>query len=169
MLLLLAVTITLMMQCLWLRPLLQRIAVRVWGNHTVVFDCIHRLEYFGVQFYGECWSGPDAGETFARDGNSEDCYEGVGKRKTNAVYRIEDLPGKQDLLENISLQKVKCIPGASDWIHFNRCSPNVCFLISDFLRRFYSRNFVRSSRVHENVKVDLKCSHCVKAKISLII
>ena len=122
-----------------------------------------------MQFYGECWSGPDAGETFARDGNSEDCYEGVGKRKTNAVYRIEDLPGKQDLLENISLQKVKCIPGASDWIHFNRCSPNVCFLISDFLRRFYSRNFVRSSRVHENVKVDLKCSHCVKAKISLII
>lgn len=55
---------------------------------------IHRLEYFGVQFYGECWSGPDAGETFARDGTSEDCYEGVGKRKTNAVYRIEDLPGK---------------------------------------------------------------------------
>jgi len=48
-----------------------------------------------VQFYGECWSGPDAGETFARDGPSEACYEGVGKTKTNAVYRIEDLPGKQ--------------------------------------------------------------------------
>ncbi|KAL9979967.1 hypothetical protein ACROYT_G008494 [Oculina patagonica] len=51
-----------------------------------------RLEYFSVQFFGECWSGPNAGETFARDGPSEECYEGVGKRKTNAVYRIEDLP-----------------------------------------------------------------------------
>lgn len=51
-----------------------------------------RLEYFGVQFYGECWSGPGAGETFARDGPSDACYEGVGKKKTNAVYRIEDLP-----------------------------------------------------------------------------
>lgn len=66
------------------------------GNHIVVLDCVHRLEYFGVQFYGECWSGPGAGETFARDGPSEACYEGVGKKKTNAVYRIEDLPGKQE-------------------------------------------------------------------------
>lgn len=62
--------------------------------YLIVF--MHRLEYFGVQFYGECWSGPGAGETFARDGPSEACYEGVGKKKTNAVYRIEDLPGKQE-------------------------------------------------------------------------
>ena len=49
-----------------------------------------------MQFFGECWSGPNAGETFARDGPSKDCYEGVGKKKANAVYRIEDLPGKQE-------------------------------------------------------------------------
>lgn len=52
----------------------------------------NRLEYFSVQFYGECWSGPNAGETFAREGPSTNCYEGVGKRKTNAVYRIENIP-----------------------------------------------------------------------------
>ncbi|KAJ7387554.1 hypothetical protein OS493_000885 [Desmophyllum pertusum] len=51
-----------------------------------------RLEYFSVQFYGECWSGKDAGETFARDGPSKECYAGVGKKGINAVYRIEDLP-----------------------------------------------------------------------------
>ena len=61
-----------------------------------VFDCVYRLEYFGMQFYGECWSGLDAGKTFARDGPSEACYEGVGEKKANAVYRIEDLPGKQE-------------------------------------------------------------------------
>lgn len=51
-----------------------------------------RLEYFSVQFFGECWSGKNAGKTFFRDGPSDQCYEGVGRRMTNAVYRIEDLP-----------------------------------------------------------------------------
>jgi len=51
-----------------------------------------RLEYFSVQFFGECWSGANAGETFARDGESKDCWQGVGKKNTNAVYRIENLP-----------------------------------------------------------------------------
>lgn len=51
-----------------------------------------RYEYFSVQFYGECWSGPDAGKTFARDGESDKCYQGIGLESTNAVYRIENLP-----------------------------------------------------------------------------
>lgn len=51
-----------------------------------------RYEYFSVQFFGECWSGENAGKTFAKDGVSKDCYEGVGKNRANAVYRIEDIP-----------------------------------------------------------------------------
>ena len=47
-----------------------------------------------MQFFGECWSGKNAGKTFFRDGPSDECYEGVGKKMTNAVYRIEDLPGR---------------------------------------------------------------------------
>ena len=52
-----------------------------------------RFEYFGVQFYGECWGGPNAGKTYARDGTSKKCWNGVGKQETNAVYRLEDMPG----------------------------------------------------------------------------
>ena len=47
-----------------------------------------------MQFFGECWSGANAGKTFAKDGVSKDCYEGVGKNRANAVYRIEDIPRK---------------------------------------------------------------------------
>ena len=45
-----------------------------------------------MQFYAECWSGENAGKTFAKDGPTDKCYEGVGKRKANAVYRIENIP-----------------------------------------------------------------------------
>jgi len=51
-----------------------------------------RFEYFSVQFFGECWGGPKAGKTFARDGPSKNCWSGVGKQKANAVYRLEDMP-----------------------------------------------------------------------------
>lgn len=47
-----------------------------------------------MQFYGECWSGANAKKTFAKYGESENCYQGVGMEKTNAVYRLEDMPGK---------------------------------------------------------------------------
>lgn len=52
------------------------------------------FKYFSVQFYGQCWSGKNAGKTFFRDGPaySYNCYEGVGTYGTNAVYRIEDRP-----------------------------------------------------------------------------
>lgn len=53
-----------------------------------------------MQFFGECWSGPNAGKTFARDGESDKCYNGVGMKNANAVYRIENLPGK---VENFNI------------------------------------------------------------------
>lgn len=55
-----------------------------------------RFEYFGVQFFGECWGGPSAGKTFARDGHSDKCWNGVGQQWSNAVYRIEDMPGNYE-------------------------------------------------------------------------
>ena len=60
--------------------------------HCILFVPSPRLEYFSVQFFGECWSGPNAGKTFARDGESKKCYKGVGDKNANYVYRLEDLP-----------------------------------------------------------------------------
>lgn len=59
---------------------------------------------FGLQFYGECWSGENVTETYDRDGNSSQCYSAVndefkpcnndsdeacvGAAKANYVYKI---------------------------------------------------------------------------------
>ena len=44
---------------------------------------------FGVQFYGECWSGILGYETYDKDGfNSQGCWEGVGKSHHNYVYAL---------------------------------------------------------------------------------
>ncbi|XP_020617984.1 pancreatic secretory granule membrane major glycoprotein GP2-like [Orbicella faveolata] len=42
--------------------------------------------YFALQFYGECWSGPQAHLTYDRDGRSKRCTLGVGKQRANMVY-----------------------------------------------------------------------------------
>ncbi|XP_048588583.1 A disintegrin and metalloproteinase with thrombospondin motifs 1 isoform X1 [Nematostella vectensis] len=41
---------------------------------------------FGIQFYGECWSGDGADETYAEYGSSKNCWQGVGGPHTNFVY-----------------------------------------------------------------------------------
>ena len=43
-------------------------------------------EVFGVQFYGECWSGNQAGTSYNKHGPSDQCWKGVGKDFTNFVY-----------------------------------------------------------------------------------
>ncbi|XP_032237022.1 uncharacterized protein LOC5511759 [Nematostella vectensis] len=55
---------------------------------------------FGLQFYGECWSGKDAEKTYAMDGKSSNCADKcyqtckesqkfcAGRNHTNAVYRL---------------------------------------------------------------------------------
>ncbi|XP_073244804.1 uncharacterized protein [Porites lutea] len=53
-------------------------------------------EYFAVQFYGECYSGRNAKESYAKYGNiTEGCWEfdnqtgfAVGKEGANFVYQI---------------------------------------------------------------------------------
>lgn len=44
-------------------------------------------DVFGVQFYGECWSGDEGYKTYDKDGfNLQGCWEGVGKSNNNYVY-----------------------------------------------------------------------------------
>lgn len=50
--------------------------------------------YFGLQFYGECWSGPQAHLTYDEDGISNRCTLGVGGKRANMVYK---LAGKGEL------------------------------------------------------------------------
>lgn len=52
-------------------------------------------EYFAVQFYGECYTGKNASQTYKKHGRSDKCMETdktlgfqVGKDDTNFVYRI---------------------------------------------------------------------------------
>ena len=79
-----------------------------------VIDSINRLycrcaelteqrgySHFGLQSYGECWSGPSAKERYAMQGKSDRCIgvdykpcvdsaetECIGKDKTNYIYEL---------------------------------------------------------------------------------
>ena len=60
-----------------------------------------------MQFYGECWSGANSKQTFAKYGESDKCYQGVGMEQTNAVYRLEDIPGKFYVLSVMPKARLK--------------------------------------------------------------
>ncbi|XP_028513060.1 uncharacterized protein LOC114574501 [Exaiptasia diaphana] len=59
---------------------------------------------FGLQFYGECWSGPKANETYFQNGESDQCVthdlahctaaeeDCVGRDYTNFIYEIHETP-----------------------------------------------------------------------------
>jgi hypothetical protein len=62
-------------------------------NSTVIEACaqetrIRGYMYFGIQFYGECWSGPQAHQTYSNDGHSTMCINGVGRGFANMVYKL---------------------------------------------------------------------------------
>ncbi|KAK3728015.1 hypothetical protein QZH41_010949, partial [Actinostola sp. cb2023] len=65
-----------------------------WADLNRTIDACARIAsikgytYFAVQFYGECWSGPNAESTYDDKGPSKHCVVGVGKAWTNFVYRI---------------------------------------------------------------------------------
>lgn len=66
-----------------------------WYNlNKTIHACAKKVDqhcgwtYFGVQFYGECWSGANGGETYNKHGSSAACVQGVGKENTNYVYRL---------------------------------------------------------------------------------
>ncbi|EDO39263.1 predicted protein [Nematostella vectensis] len=51
------------------------------------------FQYFAIQYYGECWSGTGENKSFSRYGPSSNCWSGVGGEWTNAVYRLQNMPG----------------------------------------------------------------------------
>lgn len=70
-----------------------------WTNMKTTVDACARLvkhrnptyKVFGVKFYGECWSGPYALQTYDRYGSvssTKDCYSGVGTHYTYYVYEF---------------------------------------------------------------------------------
>ena len=68
-----------------------------WSNlNKTIKECARRtfnhpflkLKYFGVQFYGECYSGVEGEKTYNKDGPSKDCIMGVGKGYANFVYKL---------------------------------------------------------------------------------
>ena len=66
-----------------------------WINmNATIRQCAHvalakGYEYFGVQFYGECWSSANAADTYNKHGSSTNCVEGVGKDMANFVYQFD--------------------------------------------------------------------------------
>lgn len=68
---------------LWF-PLFVVVRCKVLQLITVSFDCVHRYEYLGLQYYGECWSGPNAGETYAK--------MGVPNNVSTGSERIKPIP-----------------------------------------------------------------------------
>ena len=48
-----------------------------------------RFKVFGLQNGGQCFSGPEAHETYAKYGSSSSCHDGLGVSWRNEVYRIK--------------------------------------------------------------------------------
>lgn len=66
-----------------------------------------KLKYFGIQFYGECYSGVEGEKTYNRYGPSSNCVFGLGKDYANFVYRFVE-KGKIyfSVLANLGLEAV---------------------------------------------------------------
>ena len=56
-----------------------------WLNLYIIY-----LQVFGVQYYGECWSGSADVAKYDKYGIAppENCWEGVGEEWTNFVYKL---------------------------------------------------------------------------------
>lgn len=77
-----------------------------WNNmNATILQCAYvardkGYEYFGVQFYGECYSSVDAAETYDKYGvqtNADLCWANVGGSMTNFVYRIPQVSSEKKL------------------------------------------------------------------------
>lgn len=98
---------------------------------SLVCRCAERAKargftHFGLQFYGECWSGPSAESRFAMHGPSKECLMGlkfpplycnrtdpracVGGPHLNFVYKIEEGESNKLISAVISLDVIGSIP-----------------------------------------------------------
>lgn len=100
------------------------------------------FQYFAIQFYGECWSGKDAGTTFANAGPASEtkCKDGVGTSWVNAVYKIVNLPGIilniPTLFISLSVCPSVCLsvcPGLSVLVYLSWSVFRSSFVLSVFL------------------------------------
>ncbi|EDO45202.1 predicted protein [Nematostella vectensis] len=62
-------------------------------NKTVVACAKYVREHaeysvFAIEFYGECWSGPEAEARYNMYEKSEDCYQGTGSQNTLYAYKF---------------------------------------------------------------------------------
>jgi len=53
-----------------------------------IHDNYPENKVFGIQFYGECWTGNKAKDTYNLHGPSTDCWNNVGKVNTFYVYEF---------------------------------------------------------------------------------
>ena len=47
-------------------------------------------KYFGLQEFGQCWSGPSGDSSYAKDGKSLQCSYGLGKANALYVYKFSN-------------------------------------------------------------------------------
>ena len=58
-------------------------------NCKLFKNILFLFQYFGVEFYGECWYGENNQVNYQIDGPSQNCYQNrVGKSGALMVYRI---------------------------------------------------------------------------------
>lgn len=94
-------------------------------NESHLFYIYLKISYFGLQNYGECWSGETAGQTYSRDGRAENCKSGVGlSQSTYFVYKFFDYGDKGKFFSDITslafpdLRRVitcNCYPFSRGW------------------------------------------------------
>ncbi|CAH3029853.1 unnamed protein product [Porites evermanni] len=112
-----------------------------WQNVKSVVDKCAELakekgyKFFAIQYYGECWSGPNAGSTYARDGKAKNCFKGVDKNTMFlfaliAVWIISVASEEIRSGEYLTLQKKTFyeVPGTRVALHgyFKFCNPKTC-------------------------------------------
>ncbi|XP_068756342.1 matrilin-2-like isoform X2 [Montipora capricornis] len=103
------------------------------SQHSLACRCAEKAlqkgyRVFGLQFYGECWSGPFAEFNYSRDGNSDNCImnlqaptacvkddpkECVGQKNTNYIYMLTANPGPQS---------PDVDGGFTEWSDWSECS-----------------------------------------------
>ncbi|XP_077978220.1 uncharacterized protein LOC144433736 [Glandiceps talaboti] len=107
-----------------------RLQDRYQDRHNAIVKCALVAEakgfnVFAVQHGGQCFSGPEAGQTYSLYGESSDCAnDGKGGAWANQVYALAH---KKVACEHDEL-KIKCESGIISVVQANygRTDPNVC-------------------------------------------
>lgn len=100
-----------------------------WHNlRSLVTRCAERAfelgyQYFGVQFYGECWGDDRPRPTYDKHGAGKGCTDGVGDEIHNFVYRFapwRDLGCWRDTGDGRTMTMLENFRGQIDWFHLEK-------------------------------------------------